>query len=209
MLCCVSATVRLGSCRRAFYLVIKMNTGGGKTIVGLLIARSCLNEEAGPVAFLVPDNYPSTMSAMRPGVWGSTPRPTLGHSHTQVAARSWSSCFRGYSTASPCSGSVEAQGVPRPIRTWDPIIDDAHTCLAKAEQEFRLTVPSSEAAYGKILELFADVASSPPPGSWTYVPSGSGLCGRSRSGRGLTANARRPAPARRPGAIHVLLAAAG
>jgi hypothetical protein len=40
-----------------FYLVIKMNTGGGKTIVGLLIARSCLNEEAGPVAYLVPDNY--------------------------------------------------------------------------------------------------------------------------------------------------------
>lgn len=38
-------------------LVIKMNTGGGKTLVGLLIARSQLNEGLGPVAYLVPDHY--------------------------------------------------------------------------------------------------------------------------------------------------------
>jgi len=38
-------------------LVIKMNTGGGKTLVGLLIARSQLSEGLGPVAYLVPDHY--------------------------------------------------------------------------------------------------------------------------------------------------------
>lgn len=38
-------------------LVSKMNTGGGKTGVGLLVARSCVNEQAGPVAYLVPDRY--------------------------------------------------------------------------------------------------------------------------------------------------------
>jgi len=38
-------------------VVIKMNTGGGKTIVGLLIAQSSVNEKIGPVAYLVPDHY--------------------------------------------------------------------------------------------------------------------------------------------------------
>ncbi|WP_230305162.1 DEAD/DEAH box helicase family protein, partial [Legionella pneumophila] len=34
-------------------LVIKMNTGGGKTVVGLLILKSCLNEKKGPVVYIV------------------------------------------------------------------------------------------------------------------------------------------------------------
>jgi len=38
-------------------LVIKQNTGGGKTAVGLLIARSTLNEGIGPAVYLTPDNY--------------------------------------------------------------------------------------------------------------------------------------------------------
>ena len=38
-------------------LVVKMNTGGGKTVVGLLILKSCLNEQAGPAVYVAPDPY--------------------------------------------------------------------------------------------------------------------------------------------------------
>ncbi|GAB5501075.1 MAG: hypothetical protein PsegKO_33860 [Pseudohongiellaceae bacterium] len=38
-------------------LVLKMNTGSGKTIVGLLILKSCLNEKISPAVYIVPDNY--------------------------------------------------------------------------------------------------------------------------------------------------------
>jgi replicative superfamily II helicase len=34
-----------------------MNTGGGKTAVGLLVAQSSLAEGAGPAVYLVPDHY--------------------------------------------------------------------------------------------------------------------------------------------------------
>ena len=34
-----------------------MNTGSGKTVVGLLILKSCLNEEKGPAVYVVPDSY--------------------------------------------------------------------------------------------------------------------------------------------------------
>jgi replicative superfamily II helicase len=37
-------------------LVIKLHTGGGKTLVGLLIAQSVLNERKEPVVYLCPTN---------------------------------------------------------------------------------------------------------------------------------------------------------
>jgi replicative superfamily II helicase len=38
-------------------LVLRMNTGGGKTVVGLIILKSCLNEGKGPVVYVAPDQY--------------------------------------------------------------------------------------------------------------------------------------------------------
>src|SRR5256885_13558306 len=38
-------------------LVLKMNTGAGKTIVGLLVLQSCLNEKKGPVVYVAPDHF--------------------------------------------------------------------------------------------------------------------------------------------------------
>ena len=38
-------------------LVVKMNTGGGKTVVGVVLLRSCLNEGFGPAVYVTPDPY--------------------------------------------------------------------------------------------------------------------------------------------------------
>ncbi len=38
-------------------IVLKMNTGSGKTVVGLLILKSCLNESKSPAVYISPDNY--------------------------------------------------------------------------------------------------------------------------------------------------------
>ncbi|MBN9621589.1 MAG: DEAD/DEAH box helicase, partial [Actinobacteria bacterium] len=45
-------------------LVIKLNTGSGKTVVGLIALKSCLNEGIGPVAYITPDK-PLTGQVMR------------------------------------------------------------------------------------------------------------------------------------------------
>ena len=44
-------------CRKNKNNIIKMNTGSGKTTVGLLILKSCLNEGVGPAVYVVPDAY--------------------------------------------------------------------------------------------------------------------------------------------------------
>jgi len=38
-------------------IVLKMNTGSGKTVVGLLILKSSLNEKKAPAVYVVPDNF--------------------------------------------------------------------------------------------------------------------------------------------------------
>lgn len=37
--------------------IIKMNTGTGKTLVGLLILQSSMHENVGPALYICPDNY--------------------------------------------------------------------------------------------------------------------------------------------------------
>lgn len=34
-------------------VILKMNTGSGKTVVGLIMLQSCLNEEKGPAIYVV------------------------------------------------------------------------------------------------------------------------------------------------------------
>lgn len=43
--------------RTAGDLTIKMNTGGGKTVVGLLCLQSSLNENIKPAVYITPDNF--------------------------------------------------------------------------------------------------------------------------------------------------------
>lgn len=43
--------------RQAKDLTIKMNTGGGKTVVGLLCLQSALNENVKPAVYITPDNF--------------------------------------------------------------------------------------------------------------------------------------------------------
>ena len=43
--------------RDSKHLTIKMNTGGGKTVVGLLCLQSSVNENIKPAVYVTPDNF--------------------------------------------------------------------------------------------------------------------------------------------------------
>ena len=51
-------------------LLIKMNTGGGKTVLGLLILKACINEGTGPAVYLTPDNYLAAQVMTEAGALG-------------------------------------------------------------------------------------------------------------------------------------------
>lgn len=159
--------------RRAQDLVIKMNTGGGKTVVGLLVAQSSLAEGAGPAAYLVPDHYLAAQvraEARRLGIAVTDNARDMDYARGRaILVDVFQRLFNGRSVFGVDGSAGRAAAVPAPGTI---VIDDAHACLGKAEQAFRLTVPSDNPAYDKLLVLFQDAIEQQSPASYLDLADG-------------------------------------
>lgn len=137
-------------------LVIKMNTGGGKTMVGLLIARSWLNEGIWPVAYLVPDDFLTaqvTAEARRAGIaTTSNPKSPEYQQGRAVLVGTFAKLFNGLSVF----GVGGSASKPPSHALAGVVFDDAHACIAQIDEVFRLRVEAGSSAYSELLGLFAD-----------------------------------------------------
>lgn len=133
-------------------LVLKMNTGAGKTVVGLLILQSCLNEQKGPVVYVAPDHFLCEQVCFEAGQLGI---PVVNKYSALEFKRGEAILVIPVHTL---INGISAFGVGHEgvkIRIGSLLIDDAHACLATAEGQFTLRIPSGHAAYTKLLDLFA------------------------------------------------------
>jgi hypothetical protein len=134
-------------------VVIKMNTGGGKTTVGLLILQSCLNEGRGPVLYLAPDEYLAKQAAEEAKDLGI--RTANGHddaaflSGQAIFVTNVKKLINGLSVFGVKPGGTR-------IKLGSILIDDAHACLALAEEQFTVRIESKTPLYKSLLELFSD-----------------------------------------------------
>lgn len=144
-------------------VVVKLNTGGGKTVVGLLIAQSSLEDGTGPVAYLVPDTYLAEQVRREAESLGiavvDDPQDFRFMRNEAILVDTFQTLVNGLSVFG-VGGSV-----PKPprFRVGTVVIDDAHACLTKAEDEFKLTIPVEDEVYGKLLGLFDDVLRQQSP----------------------------------------------
>ena len=135
--------------------IIKLNTGGGKTVVALLILKSCLNEGKGPAAFFAPDIYLAKQAAIEAGQLGikvvGEPRDKDFLAGRAILVDNISSLVNGRSQF-----GVKEQGVRIPLGSV--VIDDAHASLERVEDQFTLVVAKTAQAgsYEALLKLFRD-----------------------------------------------------
>lgn len=131
-------------------LVVKMNTGNGKTVVGLLLLKSSLNEGIGPAAYLTPDTYLAEQvlaTARDLGLAVSDdPRDSAVIQGQAILVATVHTLFNGRSKF-----GVGTEG--RKIRLGSVLIDDAHACLSAVEQQFELRIPASHASYKQLRDL--------------------------------------------------------
>ncbi|MFD5343935.1 DEAD/DEAH box helicase [Streptomyces anulatus] len=137
-------------------LVVKLNTGGGKTVVGLLICQSSLNEGEGPVLYLAPDPYLASQAMEQAGELGidvtDDPRSTRFTSGEAICVLSLHRFVNGKSV-------FGLQGDGRPVvDVGTIIIDDAHAALATVKEKFTLSLSRNrhEKTFTELLDLFAD-----------------------------------------------------
>lgn len=134
-------------------LVIKQNTGGGKTVVGLLTAQSGLNEGVSPAAYLVPDRYlvdqvVDEANSLGLAVTTDARGPDF-ISGAAILVCTFDKVVNGR-TVFGLAGNPNA----RIIGTL--VVDDAHAALAAARKQFTLDIPHEHPAYVKALAVFGE-----------------------------------------------------
>lgn len=134
-------------------LVVKMNTGGGKTVVGLLMLKSCLNEGVGPAVYIAPDKYlvkQVLKEANDLGIAATTDHQ--GGDFLQGKAILITNIFHLVNGLS-VFGTTDT-GIKIPIGAL--LIDDAHACLSTTESQFTLKAHATHPLYAAMLKIFRD-----------------------------------------------------
>src|SRR5665213_74467 len=132
---------------------LKMNTGAGKTVVGLLCLQSCINEGVGPAVYVAPDNYLLKQVVKEAKALGiaTTEDPfdsAYASSEAILVINVWR-LFGGRSVF-----GVGRDGVK--LRIGSIVIDDAHACLATVAEQFKIALVSTHPAYAPLLALFRE-----------------------------------------------------
>jgi hypothetical protein len=134
-------------------LVLKMNTGSGKTVVGLVILKSCLNEGIGPAVYVTPDRFlvrqVMTEAADLSIPTCDDPRDPAFLSSQAVLVTTIFKLINGRSVF-----GTSDSGIKIPIGSI--VVDDAHACLNTTEEQFTIRLLSNTQAYKQIIQLFEE-----------------------------------------------------
>lgn len=132
-------------------LVIKQNTGGGKTVVGLLAAQSSLNEGVGPAAYLVPDTYLVKQVIDEANQLGLAVTDDA-HSHQFLSGAAILVCT--FEKVVNGKSTFGLAGSPYVTRLGTVVVDDAHAALIAARKQFTIDVPADHPAFDKAVSVF-------------------------------------------------------
>lgn len=151
--------------------VIKTNTGGGKTIVGLVILQASLNEGKGPAMYITADSHLAEEVRREAEALGlkaaADPDDEQFLAGEAILVVSMAVLING-KTRFGLSGA----GGRRPIFVGSVVIDDAHAAVAELEARSTLKVPRAHEAYPKVAGLFEDDLKGQGQSTWRDIMDG-------------------------------------
>lgn len=137
--------------RNSQNLTLKMNTGSGKTVVGLLILQSSLNEGIGPAVYITPNKFLTAQVIAEAKDLGiKTTDSEEDHLFLRGEAILVANVFKVINGGSHFG--VNQTKIP----IGSAVIDDAHACFSVIENQFAIELGREHAAYGEIWALFSD-----------------------------------------------------
>lgn len=132
-------------------VIVKLHTGQGKTLIGLLMLQSRLNDGKGPVMYLCPDNFLITQTcdqAKQFGIKTCIADPDLPeefHNSKAILVTSVQKLFNGLTKFGLNRDSIDVGTI---------LMDDAHACSDSIREQCRIRIPKEDAAYQSIRTLF-------------------------------------------------------
>ena len=126
--------------------VIKLHTGGGKTLVALLMAQSVMNEKGEAVLYLAPTNQLVQQVLAKSREYGiaavpytkGQPLPAEFHDGRAVLVGAYQTLFNGRSKFGVLGSGQEI------VKTGAIVLDDAHVALSAVREAYTLTISAND-----------------------------------------------------------------
>jgi replicative superfamily II helicase len=150
-------------------VIVKLHTGQGKTLIGLLMLQSELNRGNGPALYLCPDNFligQTVEQAKQFGIATCTADPELPEGFLngdRILVTSVQKLFNGLTKFGLATKS---------IRVGTLLMDDAHACSDTIREACRIRIPSEEPAYETLKALFNDDLEQQGLGTFADINNG-------------------------------------
>ena len=149
-------------------LIIKLHTGQGKTLIGLLILQSVLNSNKGPVIYVCPNIYlvhQTLEQAQRFGVkccafdeGGQFPDEFINSK--SILVTHVQKVFNGLTKFKLGNQALQVDTI---------ILDDSHACIDSIRDSMTITIPSSHDVYKALLSLFEEDLKDQGEGSFLEI----------------------------------------
>lgn len=150
-------------------VIVKLHTGQGKTLVGLLMLQSRLNAGMGPVVYLCPDHFliaQTCEQARQFGIQTCTADDELPDdflNSSRILVTSVQKLFNGLTKFGLNKTSIELDTV---------LMDDAHACADRIREACRIRIPGDEPAYASLKTLFATELEQQGVGTFADIENG-------------------------------------
>jgi len=150
-------------------VIVKLHTGQGKTLVGLLMLQARLNEGNGPAVYLCPNNYlieQTCEQARQFGIATCQAEPDLPETFLtseQILVTSVQKLFNGLTKFGLERNSVAVGTL---------LMDDAHACADTIREQCKIRIDTSDAAYQALRTLFAAELEQQGVGTYADICNG-------------------------------------
>jgi replicative superfamily II helicase len=150
-------------------VIVKLHTGQGKTLIGLLMLQSRLNAGCGPVVYLCPNNFlieQTQDQARQFGIKTCTANGELPDAFLNgdaIFITSVQKLFNGLTKFGIGRNSVDVDTL---------LLDDAHACADIIRDQCCIRIPSDEPAYATLGTLFAADLEQQGAGTFADIDNG-------------------------------------
>ena len=135
-------------------VIIKLHTGEGKTLIGLLLLLSKINQGKGPSLYICPNIYLVEQTCLEAEKFGipfcrvdGTNIPDEFLSSQKILITHIQKVFNGNTIFGLKNRSLNVGSL---------VIDDSHACIDSIQSSFTITIKKDEQLYKNILSLFED-----------------------------------------------------
>ena len=150
-------------------LILKLQTGQGKTVIGLLILQSKLKEIGGPVLYLCPNKFLLNQTCEQARQFGfrfCTADPELPHDFLDGKSILITVAQKLF------NGLTKFRLGPQSLPVTTLVMDDSHACIDEIRESFTIKLARADAAYAPILDLFAGALENQGLGSFADIRKG-------------------------------------